>query len=98
MAVHDAIPLLFGELVDWIAASQTRVVDQNVQTPEGLDGAEGGQRTKDRFLAVLSHESRNPLAAIRTALHILKGGSFSEIQQQRVGVHRQSVSRCSSRL
>jgi signal transduction histidine kinase len=38
---------------------------------------------KDRFLAVLSHELRNPLAAIRTALHILKGGSFSNVQRQR---------------
>jgi len=38
---------------------------------------------KHRFLAVLSHELRNPLAAIRTALHILKGGSFSDIQRQR---------------
>ena len=38
---------------------------------------------KDRFLAVLSHELRNPLAAIRTALHILKGGSFSNAQRQR---------------
>jgi signal transduction histidine kinase/CheY-like chemotaxis protein len=38
---------------------------------------------KDRFLAVLSHELRNPLAAIKTALHILKGRSFSDIQRQR---------------
>lgn len=47
---------------------------------------------KDRFLAVLSHELRNPLAAIRTALHILKGSTFSEIQRQRalVIVERQT--------
>jgi signal transduction histidine kinase/CheY-like chemotaxis protein len=38
---------------------------------------------KDHFLAVLSHELRNPLSATRTALHILKGSSFSEIQRQR---------------
>jgi signal transduction histidine kinase/ActR/RegA family two-component response regulator len=38
---------------------------------------------KDRFLALLSHELRNPLGAIKTALHILKGGSFSDIQRQR---------------
>jgi signal transduction histidine kinase/CheY-like chemotaxis protein len=38
---------------------------------------------KDRFLAVLSHELRNPLAAIKTALHILKSDSFSHIQRQR---------------
>jgi signal transduction histidine kinase/ActR/RegA family two-component response regulator len=38
---------------------------------------------KDRFLAILSHELRNPLAATKTALHILKGVSFSDIQRQR---------------
>jgi signal transduction histidine kinase/ActR/RegA family two-component response regulator len=38
---------------------------------------------KDRFLAVLSHELRNPLAAIRTALHILKEDNFSDVQRQR---------------
>jgi signal transduction histidine kinase/ActR/RegA family two-component response regulator len=38
---------------------------------------------KDRFLAVLSHELRNPLSAIRTAIHIVMGASFSEAQRQR---------------
>jgi signal transduction histidine kinase/ActR/RegA family two-component response regulator len=47
---------------------------------EALKEANG---QKDRFLAVLSHELRNPLAAIRTALHILKEGSFSEVQRRR---------------
>jgi signal transduction histidine kinase/ActR/RegA family two-component response regulator len=38
---------------------------------------------KDRFIAVLSHELRNPLAAIRTAVQILKESSFSETQRRR---------------
>jgi len=38
---------------------------------------------KDRFIAVLSHELRNPLAAIRTAIQILKEGTFSETQRRR---------------
>jgi len=38
---------------------------------------------KTAFLAVLSHELRNPLASIRTALHVLKGGNFSDLQRQR---------------
>jgi len=38
---------------------------------------------KDRFIAVLSHELRNPLAAIRTATQILKEDKFSEMQKGR---------------
>ncbi len=37
---------------------------------------------KDRFLAVLSHELRNPLAAVRTAVHVLRGKA-SKVQKQR---------------
>jgi signal transduction histidine kinase/ActR/RegA family two-component response regulator len=36
---------------------------------------------KDQFLAVLSHELRNPLAAICTAIHIIKAPGFSEAQK-----------------
>jgi signal transduction histidine kinase/ActR/RegA family two-component response regulator len=36
---------------------------------------------KDQFLAVLSHELRNPLAAMRTAIHIIKAPAFSEAQK-----------------
>jgi len=38
---------------------------------------------KDQFLAVLSHELRNPLAAIRTALYILRKEGIGEMQRQR---------------
>jgi signal transduction histidine kinase/ActR/RegA family two-component response regulator len=38
-------------------------------------------KQKDQFLAVLSHELRNPLAAIRTAIHIIKAPAFSETQK-----------------
>ena len=37
MAVDDPIPLLFGELVDRIAASQTGVIDQDVEAAKGLN-------------------------------------------------------------
>ncbi len=45
-------------------------------------------RAKDEFLAMLSHELRNPLAPIRAAAHLLhlqetgKGGGANPIQQQ----------------
>jgi signal transduction histidine kinase/ActR/RegA family two-component response regulator len=38
---------------------------------------------KDQFLAVLSHELRNPLASIRTAAHILRSDRFSAAQRQK---------------
>jgi PAS domain S-box-containing protein len=43
-------------------------------------------RRKDEFLAMLSHELRNPLAPIRSAVHLLRtqppGGSEDPVQQQ----------------
>lgn len=41
-------------------------------------------RRKDEFLATLAHELRNPLAPIRTGLHILRAGGSSE-QQAKIG-------------
>ena len=35
------------------------------------DEAEAASRTKDRYIATLSHELRNPLAALRNAVHLL---------------------------
>lgn len=34
--------------------------------------AEAASRTKDHFIAVLSHELRNPLAPVRSAVHLLR--------------------------
>jgi PAS domain S-box-containing protein len=48
-------------------------------------------RRKDEFLAVLSHELRNPLATIRNALHVLQqpGLSAAAAAQAREMMHRQ---------
>ncbi len=50
---------LIGTLLD---------VTQRQQTEEALKDAD---RRKDRFLAVLGHELRNPLAPIRNAVHVM---------------------------
>jgi len=38
-------------------------------------------RSKDEFLAVLAHEIRNPLAPIRTAVHLLRLETLSDVQR-----------------
>ncbi len=47
---------------------------------------------RDRFLAILSHELRNPLAAITNAVGVLEHGSVSEdrIENARKSIRRQS--------
>jgi PAS domain S-box-containing protein len=53
-----------------------RDISQQVQArkiiEQSRDALRESDRRKDEFLAVLAHELRNPLAPIRTALHILR--------------------------
>lgn len=54
---------------------------------------EESNRAKDRFLATLAHELRNPLAPIRTGLEILKkdGGRTAASERARSTMERQLV-------
>jgi PAS domain S-box-containing protein len=45
-----------------------------------VDALKEADRNKDRFLAILSHELRNPLAPIRTAAHVLAQPQVAENQ------------------
>jgi PAS domain S-box-containing protein len=47
-----------------------------------VDALEEADRNKDRFLAILSHELRNPLAPIRTAAHVLAQPQLAEDQSR----------------
>ena len=51
--------------------------------------AEEASRTKDRFLAVLGHELRNPLAPALTALELMKLRGGPELQRERDVLERQ---------
>ena len=76
-----------GNVVRWFGTN-TDVTEQRAMADKIAQQA--GQlatesRRKDEFLAMLSHELRNPLAPIRSAVHILKlqeRGSESAIQRQ----------------
>src|SRR5262249_45220615 len=53
------------------------------------EAAREAVRRRDQFLAILSHELRNPLSAILTATHLLsRGDADQKSQQQASGIIR----------
>jgi signal transduction histidine kinase len=83
---QGAITRLMATFVDMTAQVKAR---QRVQTlAEELQLAD---RRKDEFLAMLAHELRNPLAAISTALELLKlsGGDGAKVERHRGTAERQ---------
>jgi PAS domain S-box-containing protein len=68
----------FGYIGSCIDISDRKRSEEEQQ--RDLRALEEQDRRKDEFLAVLSHELRNPLAPILNALHILRGANFKEIE------------------
>lgn len=62
-----------------------------IETNQAAELARESDQRKSQFLAVLSHELRNPLGAIHNALHILDRAASGSDQAQRARdvVHRQ---------
>ena len=60
-----------GKTTGWIVAA----TDINTEH-QALEEAEAASRTKDEFLATVSHELRNPLNAIVGWIHLLRSGSL----------------------
>jgi PAS domain S-box-containing protein len=52
--------------------------------------AEAASRAKDEFLAMLSHELRNPLAPILTALQLMRLRGADAVERERVVIERQA--------
>jgi len=72
----------------FVAATGTDVTERRRME----DALRHQDRRKDEFLAMLAHELRNPLAAIRTAVHILvlKGPPQPELKWGREVIERQA--------
>jgi len=87
--VKDASGQIIG--VSTIARDITERVRLERQTQEQAEALADLHRRKDEFLAMLSHELRNPLSPILSALHILKlGPGENALQQQaRTVIERQ---------
>jgi PAS domain S-box-containing protein len=87
--VKDASGQIIG--VSTFARDITQRIRLERQTQEQAEALADINRRKDEFLAMLSHELRNPLSPILNALHILKlGPSENPLQQQaRTVIERQ---------
>jgi signal transduction histidine kinase/CheY-like chemotaxis protein len=84
--VHDEQGNVRGALAAMIDITERKRAEQSLQDAD---------RRKDEFLATLAHELRNPLAAIRMALHVL--GTASDDPPQ-VGAITAIIERQSSQL
>jgi len=87
-----------GNVVRWFG-THTDVTEQREMENRIRQQAEelaGESRRKDEFLAMLSHELRNPLAPIQSALHLLKAhepaGNHPSSKQAHEVIQRQVAS------
>ncbi|HJU11480.1 MAG TPA: ATP-binding protein, partial [Candidatus Binataceae bacterium] len=66
-----------------IGSIRQYIEETSLERDAARDALREANEQKDRFLAVLSHELRNPLAAMRAAIHIMKSNTFSDAQKNR---------------
>jgi signal transduction histidine kinase/DNA-binding response OmpR family regulator len=81
----DRVTVLCTEITEQVRARR--------QTEAAREVAESASHAKDEFLAMLGHELRNPLAAIRNAIVVLEqlGATAPEVRELRSIIHRQAV-------
>jgi PAS domain S-box-containing protein len=63
---------------DGTLAGYSKILRDMTERKRAEEALKAADRQKNEFLAVLAHELRNPLAPVRTALHILKAPGVSE--------------------
>jgi signal transduction histidine kinase len=67
--IRDVVPKV-GDYLNYLPEAVKRVLEQ-VKAGQRLIETEAANRAKDHFLAVLSHELRNPLTPVLTAVRLL---------------------------
>jgi two-component system, chemotaxis family, CheB/CheR fusion protein len=68
---------VIGAVVTFLDITERRRAEQEIQE---------GSRRREQFLAMLSHELRNPLAAILSATRVLENGAAAESIRQEAGL------------
>jgi signal transduction histidine kinase/CheY-like chemotaxis protein len=96
MAVHMQTPRRWNAsevaLVQQVASRCWESIERarvEREREELLKAAQGANRAKDEFLAMLGHELRNPLAPILTALHLMKLREGDSSARERTIIERQ---------
>jgi signal transduction histidine kinase/CheY-like chemotaxis protein len=82
LAVHAGLALSHARKRSELEAERRRL-------GEVLASAEGASRAKDEFIAMLSHELRNPLSPIVTALELMRVNAPAATQRERIVIERQ---------
>ncbi|MDC3958186.1 hybrid sensor histidine kinase/response regulator [Polyangium jinanense] len=67
----------------------TSLVATGLETARAIQEREQANRAKDEFLAMLSHELRNPLAPIVTALRLMRVRSEGPVSREHAVIERQ---------
>jgi len=85
---------LLAELADHAALAlaharkRAELVAERQRLAEVLQSAEVASRAKDEFIAMLSHELRNPLSPIVTALHLMRLHAPGAVARERAVIER----------
>jgi PAS domain S-box-containing protein len=88
MVYYDCPHVFEEEEVD-LALTIARQVALGVEGKRAEEALKEGDRRKDEFLAMLSHELRNPLAPITTAAQVIEvTGPLNERQAEALGIIR----------
>ena len=81
-----------GRDISATVVAHAELEDKNKQIHALLEQAEEAANRREQFLAMLSHELRNPLAAVTAAVGVMKGSPPAEVLERcKLALERQSA-------